>query len=132
VIRYLLPAEGKGLRNALQKNVDECGPKNDRLKKHLQASHLRTGCSSWNGGMRKSEQYNLTWPDINFEERELIARDTKSGTDRRVHLIDVIAALQALKALNFNKKAERLNRSTSPLLTRFARLATTRNGGLKP
>ena len=56
-------------------------------------------------GLRKGEQYSLVWPDVNFDAGELIARDTKNGTDRRVIMIsDVSHALKELRKLDLKRK----------------------------
>jgi integrase len=119
VIRYLLPAEEKRLRAVLQRDVDACGPQNERLKKHLlhRIYELDVAIGT---GMRKGEQYNLTWPDINFEQGELIARDTKNGTDRTVIMIDhVVEAFKGLQALSLSRKdrsKDRPNESPSDVV----------------
>jgi integrase len=49
-------------------------------------------------GMRLAEQYTTTWGQVNWERREIQLRDTKNGSDRKVHLNDdAIAALLTLK-----------------------------------
>jgi integrase len=55
-------------------------------------------------GMRLSEQYTVTWGQVNFERREITLYETKDGTGRRVqtgrrvHLNeDAIAALRSLQ-----------------------------------
>ncbi|WP_348269428.1 site-specific integrase [Edaphobacter paludis] len=104
VIRYLSPAEEKRLRVVLQKDVDACGPRNERLRKHMlhRIYELDVALGT---GMRRGEQYSLTWRDVNFERGELIARDTKNGTDRTVIMIDdVVEAMKALKALSLTRK----------------------------
>jgi integrase len=104
VIRFLTPAEEDRLRAVLQSDVDECGPKNERLKIHLlhRIHELTVGLGT---GMRKGEQYGLLWPDVNFERREIIARDTKNGTSRIVPMIDdVYAAMKALKKMPLPRK----------------------------
>jgi integrase len=114
VVRWLRPEEEKRLRAVLQKDVDACGPKNERLKKHMlhRIYELDVALGT---GMRKGEQYSLVWPDVHFDIGELIARDTKNGTDRVVIMIDdVITSLKALKALNLTRKRrskDRVNQS---------------------
>jgi integrase len=103
VIRFLLPAEEKRLRAVLQKDVENCGDR-QQLRKHMlhRIYELDVALGT---GMRKGEQYNLTWPDIDFEHGELLARDTKNGTDRKVLMIDHVAeSLKALQALNLTRK----------------------------
>jgi integrase len=97
VIRYLTRAEEKRLRAVLQRDVDACGPRNQQLKKHMlhRIYELDVALGT---GMRKGEQYGLTWRDVDFAKREIIARDTKNGQDRKVVMIDdVVAAMKALK-----------------------------------
>jgi integrase len=105
VIRYLLPSEEVRLRAVLQEDVDACGPRNAQLKKHM-LHRIYELDIALGTGMRKGEQYNLTWPDINFEITELVARDTKNGTDRKVLMIDnVVKAFRAIQALSLTRKA---------------------------
>jgi integrase len=114
VIRWLKPEEEKRLRTVLQKDVDACGPRNERLKKHMlhRIYELDVALGT---GMRKGEQYSLVWPDVHFDVGELIAKDTKNGTDRVVIMIDdVMKSLKALKALNLSRKRrskDRVNQS---------------------
>jgi len=50
--------------------------------------------------MRKGEQYGLRWRDVDFENRQIVLRDTKNGSDRIVYMIDdVFAAFETLRAL---------------------------------
>jgi integrase len=104
VIRWLKPEEEKRLRSVLQQDVDACGPRNERLKRHMlhRIYELDVALGS---GMRKGEQYSLVWPDVHFDIGELIARDTKNGTDRVVIMIDDVAtSLKAVKELNLTRK----------------------------
>jgi integrase len=104
VIRFLTPAEEDRLRAVLQSDVDACGPQNQRLKVHLmhRIHELTVGLGT---GMRKGEQYGLVWPDVVFDRREIIARDTKNGTSRIVPMIDdVYAAMKALKKMPLPRK----------------------------
>jgi integrase len=104
VIRFLTPAEETRLRKVLQKDVDACGPQNERLKKHLlhRIYELDVALGT---GMRKGEQYGLTWKDIDFDRRVIIVRDTKNGTNRTIPMIDdVVAAMKALKAMPLVRK----------------------------
>jgi integrase len=65
--------------------------------------HLCEFIVSVNTGMRLSEQYSLTWGQVNFERRTIDLTKTKNGSARTVHLnADAVAALERMK----------LNRST--------------------
>jgi integrase len=104
VIRFLLPAEETRLRAMLQKDVDACGPRNDQFRKHM-LHRIYEFDVAIGTGMRKGEQYSLTWPDVNFQRREITARDTKNGDTRIIPIIDdVYDALKALKALGLARK----------------------------
>jgi integrase len=62
-------------------------------------------------GMRKSEQYRLTWDDVDFERREIILRETKNGSSRTVEMIDdVVTALRALQEMPIVRKPKTLDR----------------------
>jgi integrase len=104
VIRFLTTAEEERLRTVLQSDVDACGPKNQQRRKHLLHGihELTVGIGT---GMRKSEQYDLRWPDVDFQRREITARDTKNGTTRIVPMIDdVYDAMKALKKMPLPRK----------------------------
>jgi site-specific recombinase XerD len=104
VIRYLSPAEEKRLRAVLQKDVDACGPRNERLRKHM-LHRIYEFDIALKTGMRKGEQYSLVWPDVHFDRAEITARDTKNGTDRTVIMIDDVAeAMKALEAMPLTRK----------------------------
>lgn len=121
IIRWLKPSEEIRLRAVLQADVDACGPKNDRLKKHLlhRIYELDIALST---GMRKSEQYGLTWDDVDFESKEITLRDTKNGTSRIVHMNrDVVAAIKKLKAMPISRKRRSADRpNDSPTNSVFA------------
>lgn len=49
-------------------------------------------------GMRQSEQFSLTWDEIDFERRKIFLDKTKNGTDREVPINRTcLAALEELK-----------------------------------
>ena len=112
VIRYLDPAEEVRLRKVLQSDVDACGPQNERLR-NRKLHHIYELDIALGTGMRRGEQYGLTWDDVNFERREIHLSQTKNGTGRVVHMIDdVIAALKGLKVIPMvrkNRSADRPN-----------------------
>jgi site-specific recombinase XerD len=53
---------------------------------------------SLRSGMRKSEQYNLCWPDLDYKRRIMQLRKTKNGKPRNAFLID--DTISAFKQLN--------------------------------
>jgi integrase len=56
-------------------------------------------------GMRRSEQYNLRWPDVDFERRIMRLRMTKNGKPRNAFIIeDVRKALLTLKDMDVHRR----------------------------
>ncbi len=80
VIRYLLPDEERKLRIAV---LEKC------------PHHLPELDLALNTGMRLSEQYNLTWEQIDFERRLITIPRSKHGDPRFIELND--SAIAALK-----------------------------------
>jgi integrase len=80
-IRFLSEDEETRLRNAL-KNRPLCVPQLD-LALHT--------------GMRKSEQFSVTWDQVDFPQKYIHLSTTKNGSDRYVSLNS--RSLQALKTL---------------------------------
>lgn len=57
-----------------------------------------------NTGMRKSEQYGLTWADLNLDARRVSLKRTKNGSPRHIPLNSVaLAAFKAIAAKNGRK-----------------------------
>jgi integrase len=56
-------------------------------------------------GMRKGEQYGLTWGDLDFKHRVITLRDTKNGSTRTVPMIDdVVNAFRKLRTMALERK----------------------------
>jgi site-specific recombinase XerD len=110
VERFLTVEEEKRLRAVLQRKIDSHDPiKQPELRK--QAIHrLLEFEVSLKSGMRRSEQYNLRWGDVDFERRVMRLRQTKNGRPRNAFIIDDVAtALKQLRDLDL----ERRDRSSS-------------------
>lgn len=105
VERFLSEDEEKRLRKVLQKNIDARDPlKHPELRK--QAIHrLLEFEVSLKSGMRRSEQYNLRWGDIDFDRRIMRLRKTKNGKPRNAFIIDdVVEALKRLRDLDLERR----------------------------
>jgi site-specific recombinase XerD len=110
VERFLSEEEERRLRRVLQRNIEaHDSVEHPQLRK--QAIHrLLEFEVSLKSGMRRSEQYNLRWGDIDFERRIMRLRKTKNGKPRNAYMIDdVVAALKQLQELDL----ERRDRSAS-------------------
>jgi integrase len=114
VIRSLAPTQELRLRKVLQADVDACGPTKPTLKERAQ-HHIYELDIALGTGLRRGEQYKLTWKDVDLGEKKVMARDTKTGVDRVVYMNDdVHKAFKGLKALSLHRKrraADRPNNS---------------------
>jgi site-specific recombinase XerD len=80
-IRFLSQDEEQALRRVLQRDY---------------LHHVAELDLALNTGLRRSEQYGLTWDCVDFERRQLTVPLSKNGTCRHIPLND--AALAALRA----------------------------------
>lgn len=104
VIRALSDKEEERLRKVLQGDVDACGPTKPTLKERAQ-HHIYELDVALGAGLRRGEQYKLTWPDIDLEARKIDVKNTKTGADRVVYMNeDVYRAFKGLKALSLHRK----------------------------
>jgi integrase len=61
-------------------------------------------------GMRKSEQFSLTWDEIDFDRKRIFLSQTKNGSDREVPMNKtVLAVLTDLRATQEASKSESLH-----------------------
>lgn len=103
--RFLSSDEEKRLREVLQRKINSHDSiKQPELRK--QAIHrLLEFEVSLKSGMRRSEQYNLRWGDVDFERRIMRLRKTKNGKPRNAFMIDdVSAALKHLHDLDLERR----------------------------
>src|ERR1700733_5341780 len=79
VERFLSLDEERALREVISRGIAACDPKrHPELRK--QAIHRMIEFDvSIRSGMRRSEQFNLRWPDVDFERRIIRLRMTKNG-----------------------------------------------------
>jgi integrase len=113
-IRWLDDDEETRLRKVLQDDVDACGPGHERLRKRLQ-HHVYELDIALGTGMRRSEQYTITWDQVHFNRREIRLDLTKNGSSRIVHMNnDVMAAMKGMQKIPMVRKsrsAERPNQA---------------------
>lgn len=103
--RFLSAEEEERLRKVLQRHIDTHDPfEHPELRK--QAIHrLLEFEVSLKSGMRRSEQYNLQWGDVDFDRRIMRLRKTKNGKPRNAFIIDdVAAALKQLRELDLERR----------------------------
>lgn len=103
--RFLSADEENRLRAVLQRRMDLHDPiKQPELRK--QAIHrLLEFEVSLKSGIRRSEQYNLQWGDVDFDRRIMRLRKTKNGKPRNAYMIDdVAAALKHLRDLDLERR----------------------------
>jgi site-specific recombinase XerD len=81
-VRYLLDEEETALRKAI---LERC------------PHHMAAFLVSIHTGMRLSEQFTLTWSQVDFKQRKIQLTETKNGSNRAVVLNKVaVAALEGL------------------------------------
>jgi site-specific recombinase XerD len=105
VERFLSLDEERSLREVITRDIEACDPvRHPELRK--QAIHRMIEFDvSIRSGMRRSEQYNLRWPDVEFERRIMRLRMTKNGKPRNAFIIeDVKKALLRLKELDVHRR----------------------------
>jgi integrase len=104
VIRPLSTAEEQRLRKVLHADVAACGPTKPTLRERAQ-HHIYELDVALGAGLRRGEQYKLTWPDVDLEDKKITVRNTKTGVDRVVFMnADVLKAFKGLKALSLHRK----------------------------
>jgi len=81
-VRFLTDEEEKRLREAIQAECPE---------------HMADLDVALNTGMRKGEQYGLSWKDVDLQARRVTLRETKNGSVRHVPLNTV--ALEAFRSI---------------------------------
>lgn len=90
-LRFLTRAEYDKLCAVIQKRCPE---------------HLREFIVSVNTGMRLSEQYTVTWSQVDLDARTIRLEDTKNGSARTVVLnADAVAAIQSIRPSKPNPSA---------------------------
>ena len=103
--RFLSADEEKRLREVLQRKID-CHDSFKQPELRKQAIHrLLEFEVSLKSGMRRSEQYNLRWGDVDFDRRVMRLRQTKNGKPRNAYIIDDVAvALKQLRDLDLERR----------------------------
>ncbi|HZQ44654.1 MAG TPA: site-specific integrase [Acidobacteriaceae bacterium] len=94
--RFLSTAEEKRLRAVLE--ADIAAHAEHAVLKDEAVERLLEFDVSLRSGMRKSEQYNLRWPDIDYNRKIMRLRKTKNGKPRNAFMID--DTIRALKQLH--------------------------------
>ena len=99
VIRWLDPEEEVRLRKVLVDDVESTPPDQPTLRKQ-RLHRIYELDIALGTGIRRAEQYRITWPTVNFNRKEIIIPKTKFGPARAVHMIPAVErALKALKKL---------------------------------
>jgi integrase len=99
IIRYLDPEEEAALRKVLVDDVEKTPADQPTLRKQ-RLHRIYELDIALGTGVRKSEQYRITWDKVNFNRKELVIPKTKFGPARTVHMIPAVErALKALKEL---------------------------------
>lgn len=110
--RWMSDNEEDRLRNVLERWIEETPEEYEmtRLELREHPNEVTVGSQT---GMRKGNQYALTWPDINFKLRLITLPDTKTGVPHTVPMTDdVYAALKDQQAIQARMQELRGDRAT--------------------
>jgi site-specific recombinase XerD len=107
VERFLSAAEEKRLRAALQAGIDRHDPVRHASLRDKARERMMEFDFALKSGVRKSEQYNLRWDDVDLERRIMRLRVTKNGKPRNAFIIDDVAHdLEELQAMKVRRRDE--------------------------
>ena len=110
--RWMSDAEEEKLRAVLEQWIEETPEEYEmtRLELREHPNEVTVGSQT---GMRKGNQYALTWLDINFKLRLITLPDTKTGVPHTVPMTDdVYAALKDQQAIQARMQELRGDRKT--------------------
>jgi integrase len=122
VIRWMTGEEEARIRKVLTDAVEVCGPNQPTLRQRA----IHRMCEfdvALNAGMRRGEQYLLTWDQVDLEQRVLILENTKALNARRVYLNkSAYEAFLKLAEMSLRRKVRRVGeRNHSPADIVFAK-----------
>lgn len=130
IARFLSVDEEKRLRAVLEARIADNA--NHPVLRDEALERLLEFDISIRSGMRKSEQFNLRWPDINFKRRITRLRKTKNGKPRNAFLInDTVRALKQLREI-YDRRIEREQKQGIPRMNVCSRRTRTKSGGWQP
>lgn len=96
-IRYLLDEEERALRAVMR----------ERYPSHIPALDV-----ALNTGMRKGEQFSLTWDCVDLKRKQIALDETKNGSSRHIPINSTCLEAFNLLAKSPHKKTDRIFRST--------------------
>jgi site-specific recombinase XerD len=122
VIRWMTKEEEARIRKVLQAGVDAYGPSQPVLRERA----LHRICEfdvALGTGMRRSEQFGLTWDQVDLDQGLLILTKTKALNGRRVYLCKFAeAAFKTLERMTLHRKVRRMGESNAaPVNVVFAK-----------
>ena len=111
--RFLSTAEEKRLRAVLDADIEAHAE--HRVLRGEAIERLLEFDISLRSGMRKSEQYNLCWSDIDYKRKIMRLRKAKNGKPRNVFMIeDTIRALKQLHEIYLRRADRQREQGVAP------------------
>lgn len=89
IIRWLDPEEEAKLRKVLMEDV-EATPEDHPVLMQQRLHRIFELDIALGTGVRRSEQYRVTWPAVNFNRKEIVIPKTKFGPARAVYMIPAV------------------------------------------
>lgn len=108
VIRWLKPDEEKAIRAAIQKRIDDCDKAGHPQEGNWERHHLCEFVISLKTGIRRGEQFGLTWAEVDFKHKQIHVKESKNGTERYIPMLPEVAeAFRSLKMMKLQRKDRR-------------------------
>lgn len=108
VIRWLRPDEEKAIRAAIHKRIEDCDKAGQHQNGNWERHHLCEFVISLKTGMRRGEQYGLTWAEVDFKHKQIHVKESKNGTERYIPMLpEVVEAFRTLKMIKLQRKDRR-------------------------
>jgi site-specific recombinase XerD len=108
VIRWLTAAEEFRIRRVLQSAVDKC-EYNQLILRQRALHRICEFDVALSTGMRRGEQYGLTWDQLDMDEGVIILERTKTLKGRRIYLNALAtAAFRTLQGMSLHRKIRRV------------------------
>jgi len=108
VIRWLKLEEETAVLLAFQKRIEDCDQADHLQEGKWECHHLCEFVISPQTGMRRGEQYGLTWAEVNFKRQQIHVKELKNRTERYIPILPcVVQSFRTLKIMELQRKDRR-------------------------
>jgi len=108
IIRWLKADEERAIRSGIKARINAATEEEHLDYANRQRHHLCEFVISLQTGMRRGEQYGLTWDDVDFKHKQIHVRESKNGTERYIPMLpEVVESFKLLKQMGLQRKDRR-------------------------